>query len=252
MDPDDTSFLHLYLMGDAALNRRNCADVEDNVGTPRAQRIALGDTLLRIGLAHCTGTASTVWQIGRSAAGGPMIRQTPGAQWQLHLSLSHSGDYLAAGICSAAPLGIDIECNRKRRFTEIAQHLDWPAVIGHPPDSLEADGFYHLWTLWEAAIKSCSSETDANAESVFKLLVPELTVGIPDTRPTQDWLAGSWQCPGRFWLSVIARDPHISGIRIFVVNGLESLKQTPQISEIAVDDGFLKPEIFRRQHSKII
>jgi len=239
MDQGNSKLISLYLVRDAALIVRNRPNGDGDAGI-REQRTELGDALLRLGLAHCTGTVATDWQIGRSAAGGPVVLQN-----DLHLSLSHSGDYLVAGICNAAPIGIDIERHQERPFTKIAQHLDWPGGTWDPPGSLKADGFYHLWTLWEAAIKSCSSMSGVQAESVFRLIIPALTAGTPDTMPAQDWLAGSWQCPGRFWLSIIAADSEVPDIRLFVVNGLESAKQMLQISEITNDDGILDPEIFQ-------
>lgn len=249
-DRGKTKFICLYLTWDAALNARKRPHANDSTYTPK-QRTELGDTLLRLGLAHCTATAPVDWQIGRSAAGGPIVRPNQAPKHDLQLSLSHSGDYLVAGICNAATIGIDIERIRKRRFSEIAQHLDWPRVTWTPPESLQTDGFYHLWTLWEAAIKSCSTDSATVPETIFNLIVSELTVGVPAATPTHDWFAGSWRCPNTFWLSVITGSPEISDIRLFLVNGLKSAQLTPQISEITSDDGLLDPEIFRQKQAKL-
>ena len=251
LDRGNTNFICIYLMRDAALNVHNCPDPDNDAGA-REYRAEHGDTLLRLGLAHLTGTAPADWQIGRSAAGGPTVHQNQATQNLLHLSLSHSGNYLVAGICNAAPIGVDIERHRKRQFTEIAEHLDWPGAVRNPPGSLQADGFYHLWTLWEAAIKACSTEPGTLAASIFKLIIPELAVGTPNARSTQDWFARSWQCPANFWLSVIAGCPVAPDIRLFLVHGLKSAKQTPQFREIANEDGFLDPQIFYPEPSETI
>ena len=178
-----------------------------------------------------------------------MVQQTRVPEYDLQLSVSHTDEYLVAGICNAATIGIDIERHRKRRFLDIAQHLDWPRATWDPPESLQADGFYHLWTLWEAAIKSCSVDSATGAEAIFELIIPELSIGVPTAIPAHDWFAGSWQCPNTFWLSVITDSPEIPDIRLFLVNGLKSARLTPQINEIASDDGLLDPEIFRQEHA---
>ena len=247
----DSRFFGVYLARDAAINARNRRYADGNTIT-REQRTELGHILLRLGLAHSTGTAPDDWQIGRSASGGPVVLQSQVPQKDLHLGLSHSGDFLVAGICNAAPIGIDIERYRKRQFTEIAQHLDWPPVTWDPPGLLQADGFYHLWTLWEAAIKSCSTKPGVLAASVFKRIIPELAIGTPNATQTQESFARSWQCPEDFWLSVIAGHPDVQDIRLFVVNGLKSAHQTPQISEIANDNGLLDPDIFGQEQSEMI
>ena len=251
LDQGNKSFICIYLVRDAALNVRNCPDPDSEAGA-REYRAEHGDALLRLGLAHLTGTAPADWQIGRAPAGGPIVRQNQATQNLLHLSLSHSGNYLVAGICTAAPIGVDIERHRKRRFTEIAEHLDWPGVVRDPPVPLQADSFYHLWTLWEAAIKVCSTEPGTLAASVFNLIIPGLAVGTPNARSTQDWLARSWQCPGNFWLSVIAGCPVAPDIRLFLVDGLESAEETTQIHEIANDNGILDPQIFHQAPSETI
>ena len=247
LDRDYPGFICLYLVRDAAPNERNRTRIDADSGS-RAQRSEFGDTILRFGLAHCTDTRPDNWQIRRSEVGGPMVQKSPLEQHRFHLSLSHSGDYLVAGICNAAPLGIDIERNCERRFTEIARHLEWPEMTWAPRGSLPADGFYHLWTLWEASIKSCSTEPGAVAESVFKRIVTELNVGMPHNIRTHDWFARSWQCPEHFWLSAVTPNMNISDSRLFVVNGLTSVNKTPQINEITNDEGFLDPKIFEHEN----
>jgi phosphopantetheinyl transferase len=251
LERGNTNIIGIYLVRDAALNVRNCLDPDNDAGA-REYRAGHGDTLLRLGLAHLTGTALLDWQIGRSAAGGPIIQQSQVTQNHLHLSLSHSGNYLVAGICNAAPIGVDIERHRNRRFTEIAEHLEWPGVVRDPPGSLQADGFYHLWTLWEAAIKACSTEPATLAAAVFNSIMSGLAAGTPNARSTQDWFARSWQCPGNFWLSVIAGCPVAPDIRLFLVDGLESANRTTQIGEIANEDGVLNPQIFHHEPSETI
>jgi len=253
-DPSDrgaSKFVRLYLLKDAALNVRNRRHAND-VADTRKQRTERGDALLRLGVAHCTGTAPMDWKIGRSPVGRPTVEQGQVAKDDLRLSLSHSGEYIVAGICNATTIGVDIERQVKRRFTQIARHLDWPRGTWDPPNTLQASGFYHLWTLWEAAIKCCSADSGVLSKSVFNLIIAELTAGTPTTTLTQGWLASSWQCPNHFWLSIITAFSEVPEIQLFLVNGLKSAKQAPQISQMANDSGFLNPERLRQEHAESI
>lgn len=246
LNSENAQLISLYLVRDAALNVRNHTNADHGAYT-RERRTELAEALLRLGLAHRTGTTPADWQVSSSAAGGPVVEQKQAPEHGLRLSLSHSGEYLVAGICNAAKIGIDIERHCTRRFTDIARYLDWPRVTWDPPGTLRVDGFYHLWTLWEAAIKSCSGDSTTVPASVFKLIIPELAVGTPATAFAQDWFAISWLCPDAFWLSTIVVYREEPEVRLFLVNGLESTKQTPQFSEFVADDGLLDPEIFRRE-----
>ena len=245
--------ISLYLLCDAALNLRNRPNTNAHTIRPARytweQRTELGNDLLRFGLTHHTGATPTDWQIDRPSGGGPIIQQNHPSEHDLKVSLSHSGEYLVAGICNAATIGIDIERDSERRFSDIAQHLNWPRATWDPPGVLKADSFYHLWTLWEATIKSCSADSGTLPESVFRLIAPEFTAGRPSASLTQDWFADSWRCPGHFWLSIVANCPQVPEIRLFLVNGLKSARQAPQICQIANDDGCLSPEIIRQEQS---
>jgi len=249
----NTASVSLFLVRDAGLNVRNRPKSHARVGRVERyspeQRAKLGNALLQLGLAHHTGTAAVDWQITRSANGRPIVQKHLTTECDMQLSLSHSGEYLVAGICNAAIIGIDIERHCKRRFSDIARHLDWPQALWDPPGSLDAEGFYHAWTLWEAAIKSGSAESRPPAESVFKLLITGHDVGTPGAILKQNGFAYSWRCANHFWLSIITAHRKTPDIRLFLVNGLKSAGQSLQISEIASALGHLDPQIFQREQS---
>lgn len=104
----------------------------------RQQRFWAGRWLLRQLLQHARGgqTSLTVDEIGR--AHDPQ-------EW--HLSLSHSGDWIAAAACATQPIGVDVEVPKPRR--------DWQALALHcdfEPCATATD-FYRQWTLVEAWFK---------------------------------------------------------------------------------------------------
>jgi hypothetical protein len=205
----------------------------------RARRSGLGDTVLQAGLAHFSGTSPADWLIGRTYSGGPIVRKAPAPDHDLHISLSDSGELIVAGICNRAPLGIDIERCRPRRFSAIAAYLDWPETIG----TLDSDRFYHAWTLWESTIKVCAADDRPSAASVFRLLTAQLAVGTPVDVIGQSWFARSWRYCNSYWLSAVSALDTLPEVRIFRLERLNSDIQTSQISEMTSENGQLDPEI---------
>ena len=78
------------------------------------------------------------------------------AQPELYVSISHSGDWIAAAV-SHAPIGIDIETFSKQRdFIAIANHVFSAAEISCLESCCNAElkeTFYLYWTLKESAAK---------------------------------------------------------------------------------------------------
>lgn len=91
------------------------------------------------------------WQAGQ---GAPRLRHAGGRL--LHVSLSHSGDWLAVAVAES-PVGVDVEHPRRER--------DWLALAGFALAREEADAiaaagdvaaaFHRYWTLKEAEGKRC-------------------------------------------------------------------------------------------------
>ncbi|UPW19337.1 4'-phosphopantetheinyl transferase superfamily protein [Agarivorans sp. TSD2052] len=80
------------------------------------------------------------------------------------LSLSHSGDYVAA-VASSRPCGIDIERIKKRSINAIWQEIRHPTEPDAPDN---AEQFYQWWTRKEAAWKvfACQQPKSMKALSV--------------------------------------------------------------------------------------
>jgi len=107
----------------------------------------------------------------------------------LYVSLSHSGDWIAAGI-SAASIGIDIEtCGKQRDFIAIASHVfsksETMLLKSLAPDQL-ARQFYLYWTLKECVAKQCGAG--------LKFEVSRAHSFIP-SRASDSASIISWQCP---------------------------------------------------------
>ncbi len=108
----------------------------------------------------------------------------------LYVSLSHSGDWVAAGISESA-IGIDIETYGKQRdFIAIASHVFSESETRYlkslAPERL-ARQFYLYWTLKECVAKQFGAG--------LKFEVSRLHSFIPAPDAMNASLV-SWQCPG--------------------------------------------------------
>lgn len=107
----------------------------------------------------------------------------------LYVSLSHSGDWIAAAISDTA-VGIDIETYGKHRdFIAIASHVfsesETRLLKDLPPEQLSRQ-FYLYWTLKECVAKQYGAG--------LKFEVSRAHSFVPATAPADASLF-SWQCP---------------------------------------------------------
>jgi 4'-phosphopantetheinyl transferase len=121
----------------------------------RREQFVAGRWLARQLLATVCGGTPAQWRLSAPEHGPPLIEQGPGGIYP-HISLSHSGDYVACAI-APVPLGLDVEAPRRVR--------DWAALVGAICNAREATQwrltsaaeqealFYEYWTLKEAWIK---------------------------------------------------------------------------------------------------
>ena len=131
-------------------------------------------------LAHPVALADIVEQIDDA----PVFAPYP----QLHTSISHSGDWVAAMV-DTHPVGIDIEAPRQRNWAALGQQaysagdLAWLLAAAEPV--MQQQRFYTLWTLREAAFKG------GQREHVY---------GPPEIIPTGSTMAfGAQVAPALHW-----------------------------------------------------
>jgi 4'-phosphopantetheinyl transferase len=139
-------------MGEAELARLAAMGSE----TRRRQFIA-GHWLARDVAAGFTGTNPHDWLLVAAANGAPELHLRSTSRRQgIHLSLSHSGEMVAAAI-APFPLGIDLEStDRVRDWLALADHVFAPEECKQLlllPESERQELFYRYWTLKEACGK---------------------------------------------------------------------------------------------------
>lgn len=127
--------------------RRRLAGIADE---PSRLRFIAARLLARRLLRHCDPDRPD-WEL--AAEGAPQVLNQP--RW--HLSLSHSGDWVAAAVGSQA-IGIDIEHSlRPRRYLAIARHYFHASeadALEQGPEQQRLRRFLYQWTAREAYLKA--------------------------------------------------------------------------------------------------
>ena len=112
----------------------------------RRDQYLAGHWLAREQLSELAGGVATGWQLQERRSLPPAAI----GHEALHLSLSHSGDWIAAAVADAA-IGIDLEQRRPRealhRFEELL------LAEGETPGTLDNDALLQRWVAKEAWIK---------------------------------------------------------------------------------------------------
>jgi len=100
----------------------------------------------------------------------------------VHVSLSHSGDLLAAAL-AASPIGVDIEASRPRACSAQARRLftrTETEYLQTLPPAKRQTGFYILWTLKEAIAKAAGlSLWDSLRNAEFDLPQSRIVLRAP-------------------------------------------------------------------------
>lgn len=88
---------------------------------------------------------------------------------RIHINLSHSGGYVACAI-GEKPVGIDIECWKKRRRQELVikkLHPEEQKVFQRAEEAQKAIVFHELWVLKESFIKAEGSGLGIPLDSFY-------------------------------------------------------------------------------------
>lgn len=127
------------------------------------ERSALGAALLRLAVGEALGIEPQDVTVRREcptcggAHGKPSIPDT-----DLHVSVTHSGQWAGVAVTTAGPVGLDVEEISDRFSVEsLSRMVLSPAETGH-------DGFFVYWTRKEAILKATG---DGLRESMTKLTV---------------------------------------------------------------------------------
>lgn len=122
----------------------------------RKQQFLAGHFLVRKMASHVFTNLPHDLTYYRDAQNLRRLKCNIAARPELYVSISHSGDWIAAAI-SHAPIGIDIETfDKQRDFIAIAKHVFSAAEIGCLESCCNEElkeTFYLYWTLKESAAK---------------------------------------------------------------------------------------------------
>ncbi|MFO1339614.1 MAG: 4'-phosphopantetheinyl transferase superfamily protein [Burkholderiaceae bacterium] len=166
----------------------------------RRLQFLAGHWVARRQLARCAGGRADEWALDAAAQGpprvigGPVNLATPPV-----VGLSHSGPWVACAVAVSGLLGIDVECPRPGRdldgLAEMVMHPDELAAWRGLPAAARGPGFYRLWTLKEAWLKS-------RAEALTPGRAARLRAR--EAGPGDDPLARCIEAPGHWACTVVA------------------------------------------------
>jgi 4'-phosphopantetheinyl transferase len=128
-------------------------------------RFAVGAALLRAVAGRMLGVAPAEVRVDRrcAACGRPHGKPSLGAGGP-HVSLSHSGDYVAVAACQEAPVGVDVE--------HVARRTDYRALVPHvlspaeAPTVTDETAFLRYWVRKEALVKATGDGLGAGLRRV--------------------------------------------------------------------------------------
>lgn len=116
-------------------------------------RFRTGRGILRSILSSCLGISPQNLPFAYTEEGKPYLPES-----ELHFNLSHAGDQFLCGISTAAPLGVDVEGQRRIPDLEgIAARFfspeEWKSLLRWEGEE-RVRGFYRCWTRKEAFLKA--------------------------------------------------------------------------------------------------
>jgi len=129
-------------------------------------RFAVGAALLRLVAGRMLGVAPERVAVDRSCRTCGRPHGKPGlGEGNPHLSVSHSGSYVAVAACPEAPVGVDVE--------HAARRTDYQALVKHvlspeeAPAAVDAASFLRYWVRKEALIKATGDGLGAGLRKVM-------------------------------------------------------------------------------------
>ena len=134
----------------------------------RRRQFLLGRVLLRYAVAAVTGHASDDFSVLERSGEAPQLLLSDPSSRVPNFSLSHSGDWIACVVSTAAVVGVDIEVNRPDRGFDDICTLAFPEReqlwFGARPHTERCAAFYLLWCVREASYKlQCNLRSIAEA-----------------------------------------------------------------------------------------
>ncbi len=159
---------------------------------PRKEQYLAGHYSIRrlaSGMFQCS---TSNWDYQQAASNIRFLRSASPEFPDLHVSISHSGNWLAAAV-SPSPIGIDIEgYGKSRNWLAIARHIFSESEIAHleacGPEELE-QCFYLYWTMKESSAKQYGLGLK---KQDTRRLRP---VALVETEKETGDILHSWQCP---------------------------------------------------------
>jgi len=141
----------------ARLSRSETSRLMHFTRSVRRRQFLLGRVLLRYAVTAVTGHASHDFSVLERFGGPPQLLFSDPSYHAPNFSLSHSGDWIACVVSTAAVVGVDIEVNRPDRAFDDICTVAFPEReqlwFTARPDNERSAAFYLLWCVREASYK---------------------------------------------------------------------------------------------------
>jgi phosphopantetheinyl transferase len=177
---------------------------QERVGTGAREARLLCAALL----AKVTSSDTSEWRISPPGKGRPSVRSAAPGRVPPRISLSHSGDCVAAAASWHGDPGIDVQVmDRDRDYVALAAYMGW----GDSRSWRHGSRFTRTWTQWECWIKAMAGPLPVDPAGFHQALAQDQAARELDTR---SGCFRTLQTPGG-WLSLaLARNRRlVAGIR---------------------------------------
>jgi phosphopantetheinyl transferase len=134
-------------------------------------------------LAEITGGDSGSWSISPPGQGRPRVLAADPGMKLPSISLSHSGNSVAAAASWHAVPGIDIQVmDRDRDYAALAAHMGWIPSLGARRTWRRGSRFTRIWTQWESWFKALDTALPDAMESFQEVLAQDLSTSGMQTQ----------------------------------------------------------------------
>jgi len=128
----------------------------DRLAAPsRRLELAAAHALVRLAVAHVTGTHAEQWRVRRDSIGRPIVE---GPVDNMHVSVTHTPGLVACLVARGRDVGVDAEQVSPRvPYMRIAEQVFSPGELAELrtlEDAARIDRFFLLWSVKEALAKA--------------------------------------------------------------------------------------------------
>jgi len=156
------------------------------------------------------GQRDTDYRVIGGGHSRPQLETSTASGSSSQIAISHCRRFACAAARQGdAGLGIDVQAVEPRNVYRLAGYMGWRELLGADikDEKLAANRFFHLWTLWEAAVKCDGALLMSAVTPAFTALLPGLRPGVEASWSDGGYWAYSKRLGDGYWMSIISATP---------------------------------------------